>query len=99
MTKIINTKNIDVSISEDLVPFLYRIKDGKTVNDKLIISSVVGLFVSKIITLEKAGELTGNSIWDFIDILKFYHIPWGECTEEDLKMDEIALEKVFSIQN
>ncbi len=91
----ISTKNVDVTISEDLVPFLYTIKDGKTVSDKLTISAVVGLFASKIITLEKAAELTGKSVWDFIDILKFYHIPWGEYTEEDLKMDETALEKLI----
>lgn len=89
-----STKSVDVAISEELVPFLYTIKDGNTVSDKLMISAVVGLFATKLITLEKAAELTGKSIWDFIDILKSYQVPWGEYTEEDYEMDEIALKKL-----
>lgn len=87
-------KSVDIAISEDLVPYLYTIKDGKTVSDKLTLSAVVGLFASKVITLEKAAELTGKSVWDFMDILKVYEIPWADYTEEDLQMDDTALEKL-----
>ena len=89
-----STKSVDITISEDLVPYLYTFKDGKTVSDKLTLSAVVGLFASHVVTLEKAAELTGKSVWDFIDILKTYGIPWGNCTEEDLQMDDLALEKL-----
>lgn len=89
-----SAKSVDIAISEDLVPYLYTLKDGKTVSDKLTLSAVVGLFASRVVTLEKAAELTGKSVWDFIDILKAYQIPWGDCTEEDLQMDENALEKL-----
>ncbi len=89
-----STKSVDIKISEDLVPYLYTLKDGKTVSDKLTLSAVVGLFASNVVTLEKAAELTGKSVWDFIDILKKCGIPWGDCTEEDLQMDDLALEKL-----
>lgn len=89
-----STKSVDIAISEDLVPYLYTLKDGKTVSDKLTLSAVVGLFASNIVTLEKAAELTGKSVWDFIDILKAYGISWGDYTEEDLQMDDLALEKL-----
>ena len=50
-----SSKNIDIKISEDLVPYLYILKGGETVSDKLTLSAVVGLFTTKVITLEKAA--------------------------------------------
>ncbi|MGO5019240.1 UPF0175 family protein [Roseburia faecis] len=93
-----STKSVDITISEDLVPYLYTLKDGKTVSDKITLSAVVGLFASKVVTLEKAAELTGKSVWDFIDILKAYGIPWSDYTEEDLQMDDMVLEKLAGDQ-
>ena len=49
-----SSKNIDIKISEDLVPYLYILKGGETVSDKLTLSAVVGLFTTKVITLEKS---------------------------------------------
>lgn len=82
---------VDVEIPETLVPYLYMMKDGKTMDDKVTISIVVGLFASGTITLEKAAELAGKSIRDFIDFLKAHDIPWGSYTEEEFKMDELAI--------
>ena len=70
------------------------LKEGKNIRDKLILSAVIGLFVSKSVTLEKAAELVGKNVWDFIDILKYYGILWGDYTETDLQMDELTLEKL-----
>ena len=89
-----DTGNIDVTISEELIPYLCALKEGKNIRDKLILSAVIGLFVSKSVTLEKAAELVGKNVWDFIDILKYYGIPWGDYTETDLQMDELTLEKL-----
>lgn len=94
-----SSKNIDIKISEDLVPYLYILKGGETVSDKLTLSAVVGLFTTKVITLEKAAELTGKSIWDFIDILKVYGIPWGEYEEDDMDMDDVFLSKLGEIMD
>lgn len=84
-------KKQGIVVSEDLAPYLYTIKDGTTLNDKATLSVILGLFVAKTITLEKAAELAGKSIWDFLDILKVYQIPWGEYGSEDLEMDEAVL--------
>ena len=65
-----------------LVPNLHTTQDGKTMDDKVTIFIVADLFVSGIVTLEKAAELAGKSIGDFIDFLKVYDIPWGSYTEE-----------------
>lgn len=88
------SKIVDVKISEDLIPYLYTIKEGKTVGDKVTLSVVIGLFLSKTITLEKAAELSEKSIWDFMDVLKEQKIPWGEYSEEDFQMDDLAINKL-----
>lgn len=86
---------VDVEIPETLVPYLYTMKDGKTMDDKVTISIVVGLLVSGIITLEKAAELAKESIWDFVDFLKAHNIPWGSYTEEELQMDEHVIDSLL----
>lgn len=91
---LMETKNINISVSQELLPYLYTIRDGKSVSDKLMITSVVGLFTSQIVTLEKAAELLGKSVWEFMDILNDLQIPWGEYTKEEMKLDEIAINKL-----
>ena len=88
------SKIIDVKLSEDLIPYLYTIKEGKTVGEKVTLSVVIGLFLSKTITLEKAAELSNKSIWDFMDVLKDQQIPWGEYSEEDFQMDDLAMSRL-----
>lgn len=82
---------VGVEIPAALVPYLHTTQDGKTMDDKVTIFIVAGLFVSGIVTLEKAAELAGKSIWDFIDFLKVHDIPWGSYTEDEFKMDEHAI--------
>lgn len=90
---------INVKISETLSPYLYTMKDGKTMDDKVTISIVVGLFVSGIITLEKAAELAKESIWDFIDFLKLHNIPWGNYSQDELRMDDLSIDKLLGGEN
>lgn len=85
---------LDIKIAKELVPYICTIKDGNTVSDKTNLSLILGLFVSQVITLEKAAELAGKSVWDFVEMLKTYHIPWGEYTEDEMQMDDIAIEKI-----
>lgn len=56
----------------------------------------VGLFIEKQVTLARAAELAGMSLSDFIDMLAEKDIPWIEYTEEDKKMDDIAIAKLIS---
>lgn len=90
---------INVEIPETLSPYLYTLKDGKTMDDTVTISIVVGLFVSGIITLEKAAELVKESIWEFIDFLKAHDIPWGNYSQDELKMDELSIAKLLGEKN
>lgn len=85
---------VDVHIPENLVPYLYTIKDGKDVSEKLVLNTVIGLFLSKTITLEKAAELANKSIWNFVDLLKEQQIPWGDYSEDALRMDDLTLSKI-----
>jgi predicted HTH domain antitoxin len=58
-------KNVEVTISKELIPYLYTIQTVETVQDKVTLSVAIELFVSGTITLEKAAELAEKSIWDF----------------------------------
>ena len=61
-----SSKNIDIKISEDLVPYLYILKGGETVSDKLTLSAVVGLFTTKVITLEKSCGVDRQKVYGIL---------------------------------
>lgn len=86
--------SINITIKENVLPYLQVIREGDNVADKANLSIIIGLFVSKTVTLEKAAELAGKNIWEFVDILKDCHIPWGEYTEDAQEMDELAMKKL-----
>lgn len=88
-----DAKGLDIKVSEELIPYICTMRTGETVTDKANLSLILGLFAAQVVTLEKASELAGRSVWDFIEILKAYHIPWGEYTEDEMQMDNIAIEK------
>ena len=87
--------NIDIKISEELVLYLYAIKADNSITDKANLSLILGLFVSKAVTLEKTAELAEKPVWNFIDLLKSYQIPWGEYIEEEMQIDETAMNKIL----
>jgi predicted HTH domain antitoxin len=89
-----DVSNLDIKISQELIPYICTMKDGETVTDKVNLSLILGLFASQVVTLEKAAELAGKPIWDFIEVLKTYHIPWGEYTEDEMQLDEAAIDKI-----
>ena len=91
----IEKENIQVSIPSDFVPFVSLLKDGKTVDEKVKLSLAIGLFLSKTVTLAKAAELAGKSLWEFIDILKAQEICWGEYGQEQERQDELTLTKLM----
>lgn len=89
-----DAKTSNMTISENMKPYIYTMVDGESIEDKANIFMIIGMFAAQTISLEKAAELMGKSVWDFIEILKKYHIPWGEYTEESKQMDDIALMKL-----
>jgi predicted HTH domain antitoxin len=68
--------------------------DGQSAEDKANIFMIIGMFTTKTVSLEKAAELAGKSIWDFIEILKKYDIPWGTYTQESQNLDDITIAKL-----
>lgn len=87
--------SLNIKISDELVPYICTMRDGETVTDKVNLSLILGLFASQLVTLEKAAELAGKSVWDFMEILKSYHIPWGEYTEEEMQLDDDVINKLM----
>ena len=67
-------KDSVITLSDKLTPYIYTMKDGDTIEDKVNIFLIVGMFASKTISLEKAAELAGKSICDFVDFFKKYQI-------------------------
>lgn len=59
------------------------------------LEKVLTLYVSKHVSLSKAAELAGMTIWEFIDILKNHQIPWGEYAEESAAMDDKVIQKIL----
>ena len=53
------------------------------------------LFAKKAVSLAKAAELAGETLADFIDILKEQGIPWGEYTEGHMQQDEQVINKML----
>ena len=53
----------------------------------------IGLFVEKVVSLEKAAELSGKPLSKFIEILQIKKINWAEYTEEHFNQDNIAIAK------
>jgi predicted HTH domain antitoxin len=88
--------DIQVNIPSDFVPFVLQLKDGKTVDEKVKLSLSIGLFLTKIVTLAKAAELAGKSLWEFTDILKTLGIFWGEYGQEQERQDELTLSKLIT---
>ncbi|MCL6589773.1 MAG: UPF0175 family protein [Firmicutes bacterium] len=80
-------------LPEEFIPLLDKLEGGETIIDKVKIALAVSLFTKKVVTLERAAELAGESLVDFMDILKIHGIPWGEYTEEDKAHDEYILKK------
>ncbi|MCI8606281.1 MAG: hypothetical protein HFG72_05440 [Hungatella sp.] len=78
-------KNVEVTISKELIPYLYTIQTVETVQDKVTLSVAIELFVSGTITLEKAAELAEKSIWDFMDLLKVCNISWRSIQKRNCR--------------
>ena len=88
------TNVLNWTISEAFIPYIYSMSDGRSIEDKASLFMVIGMFATKTVSLEKAAELAGKSIWDFIEILKKYNIPWGNYTQESQKLDDITIVKL-----
>ena len=88
------SNQFQVSLSNELIPFISQIKEGKSTDEKVTLSIAIGMFLSNQATLANSAELAQKSIWDFIEVLKSLGISWGEYSEDSLQMDELTLSRL-----
>jgi predicted HTH domain antitoxin len=92
----VEKQNIQVNIPGEFAPFVFQLKDGKTFDEKVKLQLAIGLFLSKAVTLSKAAELAGESLWEFIDLLKAQGIDWGEYGDEQERQDDLTISKLLT---
>jgi len=80
-------------ILNEFMPVIQSADFGKNSEEKFRLSLCIGLFAGKVVSLEKASELSGKSISQFVDILISKNIPWNEYTQEHFIQDESAIKK------
>lgn len=84
----------EVTLPEELIPFLDKIS-GESIDQKVRLALALNLFIGKTVTLEKAAELSGLLLLDFMVVLEEQSIPWGEYTDEHKKQDDLVIKKML----
>jgi predicted HTH domain antitoxin len=85
---IVSTKTIN-----EFLPYLKQSDTGDNLNDKFRISLSIGLFLGKVISIERAANLAGKKTVEFIEILIEKNIPWHNYNDENNELDTKALRK------
>lgn len=67
----------EVRVPEEFLIVIDRTGYGKSIDEKLKLSLFIGLFVEKAVTLERATEIAGQPLADFIDILRSIFVQKG----------------------
>ena len=84
---------MNVRLPNEIIRILDKSVNGKNIEDKVRLSLAIGMFVDRTVTLERAAELAGKPLANFIDVLRSKKIPWMEYTAEHLEEDEQAIRK------
>ncbi len=84
---------MNVRLSHEIIQILDKSVNGKNIDKKVRLSLAIGMFVDGTVTLERASELVGMPLSNFIDVLRNKKIPWMEYTAEHLEDDEMAIQK------
>jgi predicted HTH domain antitoxin len=90
---LLEQNEMNVHLLNEIISILEKSGNGKNLNDKVRLSLAIGMFVEKTVTLERASELAGRSLSNFIDILRAKSIPWMEYTNDHVADDEQAMQK------
>lgn len=62
--------SMNVHVPTEIINILEKSVNGKNLDEKVRLSLAIGLFVEKTVTLERASELAGKSLANFIDVLR-----------------------------
>ena len=82
---------INLDLPNDLIPLIEDLGLSKSLNDNITITIAIALFTSKSVSLARAAEIAEMDLVDFMDLLKNKNIPWNEYTEDEFRLDRIAL--------
>lgn len=83
----------------DFIPYVNQFDIGNDTNEKFKISMSIGLFLGKVVSLERASELAGKTVNEYVKMLIEKNIVWANYTNESDKMDDISLEKYKNLSN
>ena len=93
--KTIIMKNLILNpqIINEFLPYLKQAETGEDLNEKFQFSLSVGLFMSKVVSLERAANLAGKTINEFIELLIEKNIIWHNYLSESDELDKLAIKK------
>lgn len=94
-----STNYSNIKVPEELINILQKTGIGKSIDDKIRTTLSISLYTDKSVTLEKAAELAGKPLANFIEILQSKGIPWMDYTEENIDEDDFAIKKYFEEAN
>jgi predicted HTH domain antitoxin len=87
--EVANMQTVSLELPDELAQQIkFTPRHGSATSEKLQMLLAIGLFVSKEISLAKAAELAGQSLMEFMGILKFLGIPAITYTEEMYENDQ-----------
>ena len=79
---------IDCALSSDVISLIQDLGLSKSIDKNIKTSIAIALFTSRSVSLARAAEISEHSLSEFIFLLKNKNIPWGEYTENELRLDE-----------
>lgn len=82
---------IGLDLSNDLIPLIEDLGLSKSLNDNITISIAIALFTSRSVSLARAAEIAEIDLVDFMDLLTNKNIPWNEYTDDEFRLDRLAL--------
>ncbi len=85
---------MELGVPRRLIPFIRDVNMNGNTDEKAALLLVEGLFLSGSVTLEKAAELAGQSVLDFIDTLQKQGIPWGSYDDDEYSADLATLNEM-----
>ena len=89
----VDSSEIQISLPGDFLTLLNQWESEINLTHRIQIILAVGLFLEKKVTLARAAELARKSLGEFVEILSERGIAWKEYTDEDKRLDDIAINK------
>lgn len=86
-------KFMKVDIKDDFKE-IYEIADNNKSHEDIDISLAISALIQSKVTLARASYLADKGIYDFIQILVKYDVPWGKYIEGTLKDEEESLREL-----